>query len=335
MILYDPDEKEKFAEYGIEIPVSGDKNALIFEHLMSAEGLSERVREWHIDKIHERISKADLLRVHSPEYVEKLYSEGLADEIIRTYELVDRFGKYHRYNPAAANRPLRSLFDRTLKKVAGTYQCCKVALDKGFCFYFGGGMHHAQRGFGKGFCLVNDVLIAIRRLQTEGRITTAWVVDVDVHKGDGTAALTQGDASVKTLSVHMARGWPLDGEQYDQNGELNASFVASDIDIPIEAGDESLYLVRLAECLQTLARTPAPDLAVVLLGADPYENDELPSTGLLNLSLKQLMERDVMIYKFLRDRSIPGAFLMAGGYGESTWEVYAQFLVWALVDRLS
>ena len=333
MILYDQDQKESYVEFGIEIPISGDKKARIFHHLMSRKDLAEKVRNWHIDKIYERISKADLLRVHSPQYVENLCSERLEDEIIRAYELIDSSGKPHRYNPAGAKLPLRSLFGRILNKVAGTYQCCKVALDKKFCFYFGGGMHHAQRGFGNGFCLVNDVVIAIRRLQAEGYIRTAWVIDVDVHKGDGTAALTEGDASVKTLSTHMARGWPLDGKPYDEKGLPNPSFIPSDIDIPIEEGEEPVYLARLAKGLQKMAETPEPDLAVVLLGADPYEKDELPSTGLLNLSLEQLMERDILIYRFLKDRSIPGAFLMAGGYGKGSWKVYAQFLEWALLDR--
>jgi len=335
MILYDPDEQEQFAEFGIEIPVSGEKNARIFAHLLSREGLAGRVQEWHMDKVLERTSKSDLLRVHSPQYVERLYSERLEDEIIRAYELIDRFGNYHRYRPTEATLPLRRLFERTLKKVAGTYQCCRAALDRGFCFYFGGGMHHAQHGFGNGFCLVNDVVVAIRRLQAENLIRTAWVIDVDVHKGDGTAALTQGDASVKTLSIHMARGWPLDGKRFDHNGRLNPSFVASDFDVPIEAGEEQLYLTRLTDGLLSLAQAPVPDLAVVLLGADPYERDELPSSGLLNLSLEQLMERDVLIYSFLQDRSIPAAFLMAGGYGENTWRVYTQFLEWVLLDRLS
>ena len=334
MILYDRDQKESYLEFGIEIPISGDKKARIFQQLISRQYLAEKVMEWHIDKIVERIPKADLLRVHSSQYVEKLYSGQLEDEIVRTYELIDSSGKYYRYNPAIAKLPLRSLFDRILNKVAGTYQCCKMALERDFCFYFGGGMHHAQRDFGNGFCLVNDVVIAIRKLQELGLVKTVWVIDVDVHKGDGTAALTQNDTSVKTLSIHMARGWPLDGKQYNEKGELNPSFIPSDIDIPIEPGEESSYLIRLTEGLQEMAKTPEPDLAVVLLGADPYEKDELPSTGLLNLSLEQLFERDILIYRFLKSRSIPAAFLMAGGYGESSWRVYAQFLEWALLHRL-
>ena len=78
-------------------------------------------------------------------------------------------------------------------------------------------MHHAQRAYGDGFCIVNDIVIAIRKLQAEGLVRTAWVIDIDAHKGDGTAAITLGDDSIITLSIHMAQGWPLDGKKYDEN----------------------------------------------------------------------------------------------------------------------
>jgi acetoin utilization deacetylase AcuC-like enzyme len=115
---------------------------------------------------------------------------------------------------------------------------------------------------------------------------------------------------------------------------LNPSFIPSDIDIPIAAGQEHLYVTRLKEGLRMLDTQPTADIAVVVAGADPYEKDELPSAKLLQLTLEQLQERDLFIYDFLKGKGIPGAYLMAGGYGESAWEVYAQFLEWALLDNL-
>jgi len=85
---------------------------------------------------------------------------------------------------------------------------------------------------------VNDLVIALRRLQFENRIRSAWVIDVDAHKGDGTAAITAGDQSIVTLSIHMARGWPLDQPERDTDGRLNPSFIPSTIDILMEAGEE-------------------------------------------------------------------------------------------------
>jgi acetoin utilization deacetylase AcuC-like enzyme len=100
-------------------------------------------------------------------------------------------------------------------------------------------------------------------------------------------------------------------------------------------GEDHLYVSKLQEGLNKLDSFSRPDLTVVVSGADPFEEDELPSTGDLRLSLEQMMQRDLLVYNFLKDRSIPKAYLMAGGYGESSWQVYAQFLEWALLDNLN
>jgi acetoin utilization deacetylase AcuC-like enzyme len=335
MILYDDTLNEGLLEFGIEIPVLASRAVKTFEFLKSHKILGPQIDRWHIAKIDEQISREDLLRAHSPAYVEKLYSSGLEKEIIRTFELIDDQGNYYRYNPANASLPLTRLFDRTVTTVGSTAQCCRVALEKKFCFALRGGMHHGHFNFGHGFCMLNDLVIAIRKLQAENRIRSAWVIDVDAHKGDGTAALTHGDSSITTLSIHMAHGWPLDGPEYDEAGNLNPSFIASDIDIPMARGEDHLYVFRLKDGLDKLAGYPRPDLAVVVCGSDPYEKDELPSARDLQLSLEQLKERDRLIYNFLKAREIPGAFVMAGGYGQSSWQVYTQFLEWALLDSLN
>ena len=332
MILYEENLNEGFVEFGIEIPVLASRAGKTFEFLKSHKILGRQIDRWHISKIEEQITREDLLRVHSEEYVAKLYSEGLENEIIRTFELVDEQGNYYRYNPDNATLPLSKMFDRTLITVASTVQCCRLALNKAFCFAFRGGMHHGQKDFGNGFCMLNDIVIAIRKLQAEQLIRSAWVIDTDAHKGDGTAALTRGDESITTLSIHMGQSWPLDGEMHDNNGKLNPSFIDSDIDIPMARGEDSLYVARLQEGLNNLESYPEPDLAVVVSGVDPFEKDELPSTRDLKLSLEQLMERDQLVYRFLKERGIPAAFLMAGGYGANSWQVYAQFLEWALLD---
>ncbi len=335
MILYDPNLNEGLIEFGIQIPVLASRSVKAFEFLRSHELLGPRIDQWHFPGIEEQITKEDLLRVHSREYVDKLYSAGLEVEIIRTFELIDDQGNFYRYNPDDATLPLTRLFDRTLTTVASTVQCCRIALEKNFCFAFRGGMHHAQYDYGAGFCPVNDIVIAIRKLQAEGLIRTAWVIDTDAHKGDGTAALTRGDTTITTLSIHMAHGWPLDGEKYDRDGNLNPSFIDSDIDIPMSRGEDHLYVSRLREGLNKLDSFSRPDLTVVVSGVDPYEKDELPSTGDLKLTLEQLMQRDLMVYEFLKERKIPGAYLMAGGYGENSWQVYTQFLEHALLDKLN
>ena len=334
MVIYSLEDRLELQEFGIQIPVYDSRASRTFERLLSNPALGPRRAEWHLEHAEEPILREDLLRAHSPDYVARLYGEALEQEIIRTFELRDQEGRPYRYDPASARRPLRELLEQALHTVSGTCQCCRQALRSGFCYYFGGGTHHAQRDEGKGFCLLNDTVIALRRLQAKGEVRGAWVIDVDAHKGDGTAAITQGDMSIRTLSIHMARGWPLDEPERDAQGRLNPSFVPSDVDLPVAEGEEGRYLGLLAGGLERLAGLSVPDLAVVVDGADPYEHDELPSTALLRLTLAQLLERDLLIYRFLQRRGVPSAWLMAGGYGERSWEVYAQFLETVLPQRL-
>jgi acetoin utilization deacetylase AcuC-like enzyme len=330
MILYDPSIPASLLEFGIQIPIRDSRATKTFEALISDPHLGPHRNLWHRDRITETLSKEDLLRAHSPDYVARLYSDRLRDEIISTFELVDSNGQYYRYAPEQASRPLEELFARIQTKVAGSIQCARLAITHGFCFYFSGGMHHAHYDHGSGFCLINDIVIAARKLRAEGLVRRIWIIDVDAHKGDGTAALTADDDTILTLSVHMADGWPLDGSPVLPDGSANPCFTPSNIDIPIASGEEVHYPERLEKGLVQLERLGKPDLAIVVSGADPYEKDELPSTQGLKLTLDQLLARDRMIYRFLRKLGIPAAYLMAGGYGDQVWEVYSQFLLWAM-----
>ena len=334
MILYDPHIPVSLMEFGIQIPMRDSRATRTLAALLDDPLLGPLQSRWHRDQIEERLSREDLLRVHAADYVDRLYSPALQEEIIATYELIDACGRYHRYTPETATRPLSDLFDRIQVKAAASVQCARLALAHGFCFSFTGGAHHAQRHFGKGFCLLNDIVIAVRKLQSEKAIGTVWIIDVDAHKGDGTAALTADDPSIRTLSIHMARGWPLDGPEVLADGSPNPSFVPSDIDIPVESGEEALYVERLGLGLQQLEGLGPADLAMVVCGADPYEKDELPSTAGLALNLDQMLARDRLVYNFLKERRMPAAYLMAGGYGDQVWRVYARFLAWALRERL-
>ncbi|MBN1834488.1 MAG: histone deacetylase [Spirochaetales bacterium] len=350
MIIYSEEGRTGLLEYGIQVPVLSSRALKTFEHLLADPELARRRAEWHRPHDGTVITREDLARAHSEQYLARLSSPHLEEEIIRAFELRDAAGRPYRYDPQRASRPLTELLERALYTISGTYQCAREALSTQFCFYFGGGHHHAHRDFGKGFCLLNDIVVAVRKLQAEGTIRTAWVVDVDAHKGDGTAALTAGDDTVRTLSVHMARGWPLDEPPVDARGRPNPSFVPSDIDVPVDSGEEAQYIPRLVDALERLAGLPLgagasanlppeggrarADLAVVVAGADPYEADELPSARLLRLSRSQMLERDQTIYLFLETMGVPAAFLMSGGYGERSWEVFAQFLHWALRRRL-
>lgn len=335
MILYNPKVPASLFEFGIQIPIHDSRTAKTFEALRQRPELDAIIRQWHRNRIDARLTPQDLRRVHTPDYVAALYSDRLEEIITTTYELIDDQGNYHRYDPATAKRPLTDLFQRTLTKASGTSQCAGEALEHGFCYYFSGGMHHAHPDHGSGFCLINDIVIAARKMQAEKGTAQVWIIDTDAHKGDGTAAAARGDDTIISLSIHMARGWPMDGPPVLSDGTANPAHTPSDIDIPIDSGEEPVYLDKLRQGLEEMAASGGADLAIVVSGADPYEKDELPSTAKLKLTLEQLMARDQMVYHFLKERRIPMAFLMAGGYGDDVWKVFSQFLIWVLPREYS
>lgn len=335
MILRYHGRRAPLKEFGIFIPSSPDKVGPVLEALRAHPQLGPRESEWLIGADGSTVTREDLLRVNTKRYVDEVFGDGIEGVLTRVFELIDEDDNYHRYDPSKATRPLSEMFDKSLGGLAGTYQCGKEALSRGFCFFFGGGAHHGHPDFGHGFCIFNDSATAIRKLQAEGRIRRAWVIDVDVHKGDGTAEMMAGDDSVITLSAHMAHGWPLDIPEFDADGNRHPAYTPSDIDIPIDEGEEAEYLPRLRQSLSDLEKYPKPDIAYVLAGADPYEKDELPSTQKMKLTLEQLNERNRLIYSFLTERNIPQAWLMAGGYGEHAWEAYPDIITHVLLDRLS
>ncbi|MFP4330116.1 MAG: histone deacetylase [Spirochaetaceae bacterium] len=335
MILHEAASRPAVAEYGISIPIYPSSVARTLEHLLADPFLGPRKDEWLFPAPDSPVSRELLELVHDPAYLDRLLGDGGEEEVIRTYELVDSRGHYHRYDPRHGNRSLREMVTFALITAAGSLACAEAAVREGSCFFLGGGMHHGKREGGDGFCLVNDPVIAARGVQSKGVAGTVWIIDLDVHKGDGTAALTEGDPTIRTLSIHMARGWPLDRPERLPDGSRHPSHIPSDLDIPIDRNEEDAYLPLLADGLESFADQGGADLAIVLYGADPYERDELPSSGGIKLTLPQMMERDQLVYRFLRDRGIPRAYLKAGGYGNRAWEPLTQFLSWYLREELA
>lgn len=333
MILYDPNPLPPLSVYGISIPIGPDAARQAIENLRGDPAVRSRLEASLTARHDTSASRTDLERVHDASYVERLYSAEVERELERTYELVDESGQYHRYDPDRAERPLSELFDYARTTAAGSYECCRTALSHGHCFYLGGGMHHGKAETGDGFCLINDVVVAARKTQAVDGVGRIWIVDLDVHKGDGTAALTEGDNSIRTLSIHMAHGWPLDRRAQLPDGSLHPSHVPSDIDIPVDEGEEDAYVPLLADGLERLKRFGRPELAIVLYGADPYEKDELPSAGGIKLSLSQMLERDQLVYRFLADLEIPRAYLKSGGYGIHAADPLTEFLRWYLLEE--
>lgn len=162
-----------------------------------------------------------------------------------------------------------------------------------------GGTHHAFADHGGGYCVFNDVAVTARVLQRDGLISRATIVDCDVHQGDGTASIFEGDDSVFTLSLHSATNFPFKKERSNL-----------DIDFEDRTGDD-VYLATLAQHLPGVLDSSAPDLVFYLAGADPYEGDRL---GKLSLTVDGLQRRDRYVFDECRTRSIPVVLVMAGGY---------------------
>jgi len=235
----------------------------------------------------EPVGDADLARVHDPAYVAAVTSGTLGAAEQRAIGF-----------PWSAE-----MVERSRRSVGATLAAARAALVEGVAANLAGGTHHASASRGSGYCVFNDVAVAARILQAEVPRLRIVVVDLDVHQGDGTAAIFAGDASVFTISLHGAKNFPF-------------RKVASDLDVALPDGcGDAEYLRALDQALDVLdqANGERPfGLAFYLAGADPHEGDRL---GRLKLSAGGLLERDRRVLARLGALRIPVALAMAGGYG--------------------
>lgn len=314
IILYHPKLGTELERYGIDIPLWDDRSDQVFVRLEEDFPI---LRPFDLLSL-PPVGRKELELAHIPSFLDDWFNDELFPaQILNTYDCHDP----NRYNPDKAQAPITWLRKSILDQVAATCYAVELALDHGSCYFLGGGMHHARTHGGAGFCPVNDIVIAIRKAQIERRIKNVLVLDIDAHMGDGTAEITHGDSTITTVSFHMARGWPIDGE---------LSIIPSDYDIPFSQGEEALYLERLQNQLYILESSWEEkkwDLVFVVDGADPYQGDELKSSQAMKLSKEQLLGRDMMIYKWARSWSIPQVWVMAGGYGKEAPSIYSQFLL--------
>ncbi|MFN2597787.1 MAG: histone deacetylase [Pyrinomonadaceae bacterium] len=192
----------------------------------------------------------------------------------------------------------KALVRRSFLAAAGTTGAARFALRDGVGSNLAGGTHHAFADHGEGFCVLNDVAIAIRALRRDGLISRAAVVDLDVHQGNGTATIFADDPSVFTFSMHGAKNYPL----FKARSSL-------DVELRDGTGDGE-YLRALAEHLPRVF-AHAPDIVFYLGGADPFVGDKL---GRLALSIAGLRARDEFVLRACRGRKVPVATVMSGGY---------------------
>ncbi|SUA89002.1 histone deacetylase family protein [Pandoraea pulmonicola] len=192
------------------------------------------------------------------------------------------------------------MVERSRRSAGATVAACRAALVQGVAVNLAGGTHHACADRGEGFCVFNDAAVAARAIQTElGPGTRIAIVDLDVHQGNGTAAIFEHDPSVFTLSLHGEHNYPFRKARSDL-----------DVALPDGCGDED-YLVALGHALTDLFAQFTPALVIYLAGADPLENDRL---GRLALTHDGLLARDRCVLTACAERALPVAIAMAGGY---------------------
>ena len=231
---------------------------------------------------------ADIARVHSADYLEKIRNDTLSvDERLL----------------------LEVPFSEDLRAAmwlcaGGTLLAGRLALGgRSPAVHVGGGFHHAFADHGEGFCLINDVAIAVRALQRESAAARFAVIDCDVHHGNGTAAIFSGDADVFTFSMHQQNNYPY----FKPPGDL-------DIGLADGTADDD-YLGHLEEHVPRILERHRPDLVFYLAGADPYMHDQL---GGLGLTIDGLERRDRLVFDCCRAAGIPVAVTLAGGYALDT-----------------
>lgn len=233
---------------------------------------------------------------HDPAYVDQVFNGKVPDEVAREIGF-----------------PMREdIALRARCATGGTVLTAYLALEHGIACNTAGGSHHARRLHGAGFCVFNDVAVALRVLQADGAIRKALVIDLDVHQGDGTADIFQGDPDIFTFSMHSQKNYPV-------------RKVPSHLDVglPDATGDED-YLTVLEKTLPGLLARAPWDIVVYNAGVDPYRNDRL---GRLKLSRDGLKRRDRYVIGTVRQAGLPLAGVLGGGYSTDIDELADRHLI--------
>lgn len=237
-----------------------------------------------------QLTKTQLLRVHTEEYLNKLDNLTLSRKEIR----------------AIGFPILRSLIERGKYIACGTYQCAKYAQLYGISLNIAGGTHHSYADHGEGFCVFNDMALAARLLLDEGAANKILFIDLDVHQGNGNAYIFRDNKAVFTFSMHGAKNYPLRKELSDL-----------DIGVPDKIEDEA-YLSLLYKNLPRLIDEIQPDLAFYQAGVDILATDKL---GRLSVSLNGCKQRDYFVMQQCKKNDIPLVVTMGGGYSEKIYDI--------------
>ena len=269
-----------------------EKYRLVHARLTAEDGLTCAVEP-------DVATEAELLRVHARTYLDDLAS-----------------GR-HTHRTRASELPMSPEIVRFFRLACGgSVLAARTAMERGWAAHIGGGFHHAFPEKAEGFCYLNDLAVAVRAVQADGLANRVAVIDLDVHQGNGTAAIFTGDPSVFTLSVHQEDNYPV-----KERGDLDISLSSWD---PVRPGSpmvtDDLYLGELRPALSEALDSFVPDLVVYQAGADPFEQDQL---GGFRLTLDGLVRRDEVVFEACVSRGIPYAVTLGGGYAHDVRDTVA------------
>ncbi len=238
----------------------------------------------------EKAKLQDLEIVHDMEYILKIKNGTLTDK--ETRKLGFKWSEV--------------LSNRSFLAVNGTLLTCKEALKNHIACHLAGGTHHAHRNFGSGYCVFNDLCYASKSLIQKKIIKKILILDLDVHQGDGTAKILQNDKNIFTCSVHCKNNFPFRKSKSDLDIELDDNV------------DDKYYLEILNKTLDSCLNIFQPELVIYDAGVDVHENDKL---GNLKLTTKGILQRDRRVIRFFKNKSIPIATVIGGGYSDNNIEL--------------
>ena len=258
------------------------KYRLIKKRLLQDLGIVNKIAFSEPDIASER----DILRVHTMVYLDKLKRGKLSLAEIQRLEL-----------PYS-----KKLVESSILCCGGTIRASEIALEDGLGIHLGGGFHHAFPDHGEGFCVLNDIAVAVRKIMAEKNVKKALIIDCDLHQGNGNAYIFRDDKNVFTFSVHQENNYPF----YKPKSNM-------DIGLADRTKDKE-YLAGLERNIPRIISDFKPDFIMYVAGADPYEHDRI---GNLALTTGGLEKRDLFIYGQAKNYQVPIAVVLAGGYAVS------------------
>ncbi|MFZ0391236.1 MAG: histone deacetylase [Calditrichia bacterium] len=249
-----------------------------------------------------RISEQDLQLVHSRKYLKSLNDPVRVGEILN----LDYVNPWDNY-----------IYEYFRYVAGGTVQAAEYAAEHPLpVFNLGGGFHHGHSDRAEGFCLINDVAVAVEKLRRRSKIRKVLMIDLDYHQGNGNLLYFKEDEEVFTFSMH-ASNW----------AQVSSKRNNVDIEMPGHVHDEKYMKTLIAELPSVFGRF-SPDMVFYLAGSDPFAEDTL---GDFDISEKGMLERDQYVYRLVRKRKLPLVVLGAGGYGPQSWRIYYNFIKWVIL----